>query len=119
MEKMVAAFAVHVAVAGEDGHFQFVVGDFDPRRRRQRPAVQAVEHADRNIVRQFRRLADAGNQYQLIGVDRPGRQDFPQDFQDGIIAAARAPRWLGIRFRDGNHNFTSAVKYSAVIGNPS
>ena len=101
VEEMVAALAVHVAVAALGDHGQARVARPDGRGRRQGPAVQPVEVVGVDVLGQLGRLADAGDEHGLLRVKLQLGQGFADQFEDAVVAAARAPGDVTVRAGPG------------------
>ena len=91
VHRVVAADRQRVAVAGDDPHVQFGIGELDPGRERRRAAVDGVEAVGRHVIRKAARAADAVDEHGLLARDAEVGHGPLHGFQHRIIAAARAP----------------------------
>ena len=91
VHRVVAADRQRIAVAGDDPHVEFGIGELDPGRHRRRAAVDGVEAVGRHVIRKAARAADAGDEHGLFARDIEVGHGPLHRFQHRIIAAARAP----------------------------
>ena len=89
--QVIAAFAVAVAVPGRHDHRHAAVRDPDAGRNRQRPSVEAVEGVAFRIVRKLCRLADAGDDRDLMRFEAEFDQGILEGLEDRKVAASRTP----------------------------
>src|SRR3989338_7993397 len=103
---MVSSFAVDVPVARGNQNHQLIIGCLDSGGRGDGPAMQAVKDIAVKIMRKLGRLADAGDQDQIMRVKIKLNQGVFKSLQDGKIPAARAP---------GSIKFSEAVQVKHLV----
>jgi hypothetical protein len=97
VHRMVAADTECVAVAGDDPHVEFGIGELDPGRDGRSATVDGVEAVARHVVGKAARAADAADEYGVFARDAKVGHGPLDGFQYGIVAAARAPAHLLVR----------------------
>src|SRR3989338_1608961 len=88
---MVSSFAVDVPVARGNQDYQLIIGYLDAGGRGDGPAMQAVKYIAVKIMRKLGRLADAGDQNQIMRGKIKLNQGVFKGIQDPEIPAPRAP----------------------------
>src|SRR5574341_213435 len=96
VDEVASADAVAVAVAPGDQHRQVGVGQLDPRRDRQRPAVDGVEAVRVDEAGQVGGAADPGDDHEIVGREPEPRRRRLDGAQDAEVTAARAPVGLDL-----------------------
>ena len=94
MDKMVAPFAVHIAVAAGDDDFKFMIGYLDARSSGQGSPVQAVENIGLSVMGEFRSLPNTRNQHQLFPVYARFFDGPVERVEDRKVSTPRTPRRL-------------------------
>src|SRR5690606_19202250 len=105
-----------IAVTGHHPHVEIRVGELKGGRKRRRAAVDRVEAVALDVVREAARAADAADEHGPGRIGTDLRQRALHRLEDRVVAAARAPADLLVRFPvlegglDGGHvvhGFTS------------
>jgi hypothetical protein len=91
MKQMIAAFAIAVSVSCHSNNPHFVVRKFHSGRNRKASSMKTIESITFQIVREFRRLTDAGYDGKLMRFDSEVHYSFLKCLEDTEVSAARAP----------------------------
>ncbi len=97
VERVVAADAQPVAVAGDHPDVELRVGELEAGGEGRGAAVDGVEAVGRHVVGEARGAADPRDEHGLLALDVQLGERLLDRFDDGVVAAAGAPAYLLVR----------------------